>query len=112
MASPISVVLVNCSAKDTKRLVRILDKSGFETVWERVHSAPALSEALTRRAWDIILADYDARSFAAPEALAVAKAHAPEVPFILVSGTAGEHHAVEMMQAGASDYVMKDSLQR
>jgi two-component system, cell cycle sensor histidine kinase and response regulator CckA len=37
---------------------------------------------------------------------------APGVPFITVSGSVGETKAVELMRAGARDYVMKDNVTR
>jgi PAS domain S-box-containing protein len=36
----------------------------------------------------------------------------PDLPVLVVSGTVGEERAVEMMRAGASDYVLKDKLGR
>ena len=35
-----------------------------------------------------------------------------DIPVIIVSGTLGEEHAVEVMRRGASDYIMKDRLGR
>src|SRR5262249_44748309 len=37
---------------------------------------------------------------------------APEVPFLLISGTVGEEVAVESIKAGAADYLMKQNLIR
>jgi PAS domain S-box-containing protein len=42
----------------------------------------------------------------------VANALQPEIPFICVSGTIGEEKAVELLKKGASDYVIKDRLNR
>src|SRR5690606_38049112 len=41
-------------------------------------------------------------------ALQIAQARAPDIPFIFLSGTIGEHNAVAAMQRGATDYVIKD----
>ena len=45
-------------------------------------------------------------------ALAIARERAPEVPFIFVSGTLGEEVAIESLKLGATDYVLKQRLQR
>src|SRR3989454_472900 len=50
--------------------------------------------------------------FDAPAALALLQEHAVAVPFIVVSGRVGEDPAVAAMKAGATDYVMKDRMQR
>jgi signal transduction histidine kinase len=41
-------------------------------------------------------------------ALALARTLCPDKPFIFLSGTIGEERAVEALQRGASDYVIKD----
>src|SRR5207253_2833862 len=51
-------------------------------------------------------------SFGATEALAIARAHDPNIPFILVTGVLGEEVAVEAMKAGITDYILKDRLFR
>jgi DNA-binding NtrC family response regulator len=46
------------------------------------------------------------------EALRVFQESGLDLPFILVSGKIGEEQAVEVMKAGAHDYIMKDRLYR
>ena len=62
--------------------------------------------------YDAILADYTLPGYNAIAALDSAKAICPTTPFICVSGTIGEEHAVEMLIQGAADYVLKDRLNR
>jgi signal transduction histidine kinase len=50
--------------------------------------------------------------FSAMEALAIVRESGEDLPFIIVSGTVGETRAVEIMRAGAHDYVFKNNLQR
>ena len=61
---------------------------------------------------DIIISDYKLPQFNAPAALALLQETGLDIPFIVVSGTIGEETAVELMKAGAHDYVMKDKLTR
>jgi DNA-binding NtrC family response regulator len=46
------------------------------------------------------------------DALKIRRQIAPLVPFILITGTLNEETAVEVMKAGADDYILKDSLKR
>jgi DNA-binding NtrC family response regulator len=45
-------------------------------------------------------------------ALALARAKQPDVPFILISGTLGEEQAVDCVLRGATDYLLKQRLDR
>src|SRR3989475_5642255 len=78
----------------------------------RVEPADAMRAALVRQPWDVVLSDYTMPGFDAPAALAVLQAHGSDAPFIVVSGSVGEDTAVAAMRAGATDYIMKDRLQR
>jgi diguanylate cyclase (GGDEF)-like protein/PAS domain S-box-containing protein len=60
----------------------------------------------------LILSDFSLPGFDGLSALAIARAEAPEVPFIFVSGTIGEERAIEALRCGAVDYVLKDNLRR
>jgi len=68
--------------------------------------------ALVRPDLDLILCDYTLPLYSGTEALAAAAKLQPEIPFIFVSGTIGEERAVESLRMGATDYVLKDHLER
>jgi len=61
---------------------------------------------------DIIISDYKLPQFNASVALTLLQKTGLDIPFIVVSGTIGEETAVELMKAGAHDYLMKDNLAR
>jgi PAS domain S-box-containing protein len=69
-------------------------------------------ELLTQSEYDVILADYSLPDFDAPRALDAAAAASVTVPFICVSGTVSEDQAVELLEHGAVDYVLKDHMGR
>ena len=62
--------------------------------------------------YDLILSDFALASLNGLEALKLAKEHVPEAPFIFLSGTIGEDRAIEAVQSGAADYVLKDRMKR
>ena len=58
------------------------------------------------------MADCTLPGFDGLKALELARAHAPTVPFIFVSGTIEEDSAIESLRNGATDYVLKQRLSR
>ena len=62
--------------------------------------------------FDLILSDFALQSLNGLEALKLAKDRAPDTPFIFLSGTIGEDRAIEAVQSGAEDYVLKDRMKR
>ncbi|HVZ65165.1 MAG TPA: PAS domain S-box protein [Lacunisphaera sp.] len=112
MSEPLQVLIVEDSPDDADLVVDVLAKAGFSVKWERVETAGAMRQALSRRAWDIVLCDYTMPHLDAPGALAILRESRLDIPFIIISGTVGEEVAVEAMRNGAHDYVMKDRLVR
>jgi len=100
------------SERDAALVARHLLRAGYELVADRVDTRDAMKATLETRQWDVILCDYSMPQFNALAALALIKELELDVPFIIISGTVGEGLAVESMQAGANDYVMKDNLVR
>jgi len=104
------VLIVEDSLEDTELIVRELLAGGFEVLFERVDSAEAMKEALQSQTWDLLISDYALPQFNGAEALALCQAAEVGAPFIMVSGVLGEDRAVEMVKAGAHNYVMKRNL--
>ena len=109
---PLRVLFVEDSAADAELMLRALKAGGFDPVHERVETAAALRAALEGITWDVVLSDYYLPELEAPAALALVRERAPDMPFLVVSGSMGEDTAVAAMKAGATDYIMKDRLQR
>ncbi len=62
--------------------------------------------------YDLVLADFAIPGFDGISAQRLALERHPDVPFVFVSGTMGEEVAIERLKAGATDYVLKQRLQR
>jgi PAS domain S-box-containing protein len=112
MSKPLRVLIVEDSEDDALFLLHELRKGGYTVTSERVDTAPAMSAALEKQAWDVVIADYVMPYFSAPDALILLKGKGIDLPFIVVSGKIGEDIAVATMKAGAHDYIMKDNLKR
>ncbi|MCK9379566.1 MAG: EAL domain-containing protein [Sulfuritalea sp.] len=106
------VLIVEDSADDAELLVRAVRQSGYEPAFDRVESAAAMRAALHEKPWDLILSDYMIPGFGAMEALRIAKESDLDLPFIVISGKVGEEALVEVMKAGASDFLLKGYLGR
>ncbi|HEY9124554.1 MAG TPA: PAS domain S-box protein, partial [Bacteroidales bacterium] len=98
--------------KDVELLAEILTGEGFELEVDVVEAEQDFVQNLKRHNYDIIFADFTLPSFNGQEALILAKKICPNVPFICISGTIGEDRAVELLKQGATDYVLKDRMER
>jgi PAS domain S-box-containing protein len=112
MGVPLRLLVVEDSDVDTLLLLRELQRAGYDIAHHRVDNAAAMTAALDRQHWDIVLGDYSMPAFSGTAALKLLRDRDPEVPFILVSGTIPEGIALEALRAGAQDYVTKGELQR
>jgi signal transduction histidine kinase len=112
MSRPVNVLMVEDSEDDARLLKIELERQGFKPEITRVDTGPALRSALAEREWDIVISDHNMPGFGGDEALALVKTFDPALPFVVVSGTRGEEHAVAAMRAGASDFIVKNRLHR
>jgi PAS domain S-box-containing protein len=108
---PLRVLIAEDSPADAELILRELRRAGYEPAWERVDTEAAYLARL-RPDLDLILSDYDMPQFSGPRALELLQECGLEIPFIIISGTIGEETAVAMMQARATDYLLKDRLAR
>jgi diguanylate cyclase (GGDEF)-like protein len=112
MKPSLRVVYVEDSRSDAELAARHLAKAGLKLDVVRVETERDFVAALQERAPDLILSDFSLPQFSGLMALDLAVVHAPETPFIYVSGTIGEERAIEALRRGATDYVLKGNLAR
>lgn len=77
-----------------------------------VATPEAFARELERGGVDVIISDYNLPRFCGADALRATREAGRDMPFIFVSGSIGEERAVEVVQLGATDYVMKEHLRR
>jgi PAS domain S-box-containing protein len=97
---------------DAELMIRFLERSAMAFQWKHVATREAFVAALAGFAPDVILADYSLPGLDGRAALALAMAAHPDVPVIAVSGTIVDEAALELVKAGARDYVLKTNLAR
>jgi two-component sensor histidine kinase len=97
---------------DAELICEALSREGIVYDMTRVETRRAFLGAMEGGDWDIILADYSLPSFDGISALRVAIEKCRDVPFIFVTGALGEERAVQTLRMGATDYILKHSLDR
>ena len=111
-ASPLRVLLLEDSELDAELIEAQIDAAGLSFELTRVDGHSGFNEALSGCGFDIILSDFNIPGFDGMSALAAAHLACPQVPFLFVSGALGEDKAIELLKRGATDYVLKDRLER
>jgi DNA-binding NtrC family response regulator len=111
MPVPLHLLIIEDSADDAELILAELRRAGFEPRWKRVECKEDFLAEL-KNAPDIVLSDYSLPQFDGLRAAELLREQAPDIPFILISGTVGEEMAVEAMKHGATDYLLKDRLTR
>ena len=109
---PLRVLFVEASEADAAMMANELARGGFEVTSHRVVTAEEMRDALARQPFDAILCDHALPSFSVLGALAVFRASGAAIPFVVVSGNVGEETAVEVLKAGAHDFLLKGRLAR
>lgn len=107
-----SILHVEDSDLDHKLVCAQLADDGLDFQITRVETEAAMRVALAAGGIDLVLADYSLPGFSGLRAIAVTADVAPDLPVIIVSGAMGEQAAVDILRAGATDYVLKEHLER
>jgi two-component system, cell cycle sensor histidine kinase and response regulator CckA len=89
-----------------------LSAAGINCAIHRVQNREDFVAALQHGGVDLILSDFTLPAFDGFSAIDIVKNQWPDLPVIIVSGTLGEERAVDSLQRGATDYVLKDHLAR
>ena len=112
MCKRLSILIVEDSESDTELIIRQFQKANYDITYERVETDDQMMAAIEKRSWDLVIADYFLPEFNAPAALAILQKSGLDIPFVVVSGAIGEETAIEIMKAGAHDYIMKNNMSR
>src|SRR5918996_281790 len=117
LTGTLRVLLVEDSENDAMLLLRELRRGGYEPLSQRVCTPEDMEKALRSaeardEPFQVVISDYYLPRFRAPDALRLLRELGYDVPFIVVSGKIGEDAAVEIMKAGANDYLTKENMSR
>jgi PAS domain S-box-containing protein len=90
----------------------MLKEEGLPAEMTSTQNFQSFISALQDHAFDLILADYSLPTCNGLQALHAVRERDSNTPFVLISGTIGEHAAIECLRCGATDYVLKNKLER
>jgi signal transduction histidine kinase len=106
------VLLVEDSDDDALLIENAMRNGGLAFDLSRVDTLESVKSALLRRRWDVVLSDYSLPGFNAQDVIAHVRECCPDTAVIVVSGSVSEEVVVEIVKAGARDYLMKPNLTR
>jgi signal transduction histidine kinase len=110
MAEPLRLLLVDDDEVDRLAVTRLLRRTHFDAaVHECTDPASALAAAGSG-GFDCVLLDYNLPGIDGLSLLRELRARSETVPVIALTGQGGEEVAVELMKAGAADYINKNTL--
>jgi len=111
-APAIRIVLVEDDSDDAELVRARFVEAGFRFELERVESSPTFRAAILRGDVDLVIADYSLPRFDGVAVLELVRELRPDIPVVLISGLIGEDLAIETLKLGATDYVLKQRLDR
>jgi two-component system sensor histidine kinase UhpB len=108
----IKILLLEDDPEDAFLINDCLTSSGLSFETEVVDTRQQYENALQERSFDVILADHRLQMFNSLDALKIRNEKHIDTPFILITGQISEESAIMVMKEGASDFILKDRMQR
>ena len=108
MAHTLRILHLEDDPRDTELMVASLCHAGIDCDVVRVDTREQFIEELRDGRFDVIISDVAVPGFDGISAQTVWKEERPSIPFIFLSGTFGEEVAIERLKEGATDYVLKN----
>lgn len=112
MGKSLRVLILHDAGNDVELIVRTLESGGNAVTFKQIETPESMRAALDRDGWDLIVSDVMMLRFSGFAALALIQEKEIDLPLIIVSGRTGEETAVDLLKAGADDYIPKDNLTR
>jgi len=112
MDRKIKIIHLEDSLKDSELIHSLIESGGIANDYFLADNEKDYLKILATKNVDIILCDYSLPGYGGAEALKFARENYSTIPFIYVSGTIGEDAAINAMLNGATDYVLKNKLER
>lgn len=106
------ILMLEDVSTDAELTLRLLKGAGIKFTAQRVDTEDAFKKALELFQPDIILLDHELPHYSGALALEFAKETKPKVPCVFVSGMISDAMVVDLMRKGATDYVLKQNMDR
>lgn len=106
------ILMLEDMATDAELTGRLLRDAGIKFVTHRVDTEEDFKKELDTFDPDIILLDHELPHYSGELALLYAKETKPKAPCVFVSGNISDAMVVDLMRKGATDYVLKQNMDR
>jgi len=112
MDTPLRLLILEDNPDDAFLIQKLLQRSGLRFIATVVSDEKEFLKTLDENGFDLVLSDNALPQYNSLEALEEIKKRNPFIAFILVTGTVSEEFAVNIIQRGADDYILKNNLTR
>jgi PAS domain S-box-containing protein len=106
----IRILHLEDSKADAQLIRHKVEEEGLGCDITHVGTKSRFEAELGERQFDLILSDYGLPGYDGFAALRFARKTQPQVPFIMLSGSLDDAQAVQSLQSGAADYILKQRL--
>ncbi len=108
----VAVLHLESSDLDAGRVASLLAAEAAPYDVQRARGRGDFLDALATREFDLVLSDLALPEWDGLAAMAEVRRRFADLPFVFVSGAVGEARVIESLREGATDYVLKDQLER
>jgi two-component system, cell cycle sensor histidine kinase and response regulator CckA len=106
------ILLLEDNLRDRQLLEKTLINEGLVCQITHAGSKAEYQAALEQAEYDLIISDFTLPGYSGIAALTASRELQPDTPFIFVAGSIGEEQVVESLKSGATDFVLKNRLNR
>ncbi|MBN4078301.1 response regulator [Nitrospina gracilis] len=104
------LLMVEESTEDALLLACALRDGGYQPQCERVETVEAMTAALEKQKWDLVISDYSMTRFDGLKVISTLKSQGTDIPIIIVSNSIDKFLQEKLIKAGASEFVLKNNL--
>ena len=103
-------VLVEDNPGDARLLQELVRESDLPLELRHFERVDAAAEALRNETFDFVISDLGLPDSIGGATVAALRSAAPSLPIIVLTGTSSAEHGVDVLRAGADDYLVKGSI--
>jgi two-component system, sensor histidine kinase and response regulator len=107
MEEPLKILIVDDDQVDRMTVRRALSKTGMPLILQEARDGETMMQALQNQPFNCIFLDYQLPGQDGLALLQQLRYQGVHIPIIMLTGQGDEQIAVELMKAGASDYLSK-----
>jgi two-component system cell cycle sensor histidine kinase/response regulator CckA len=109
---PVRLLHLEDDLRDAESIHDTLAFAGIESQIRHVSDRGEFEAALEEGPYHLILCDFNHPDYDGISALSIARSRQPDVPVIVIASAQGEEQAVKCLHLGATDYLLKQRLER